>query len=277
MTFERNGETGAITVSQSNYINELLKQHGMINCRPAATQLEAKFQVKCNKENCKKVDQTKYQSLIGSLMYLAISTRPDILHAVSKLSQRNKDPHIEHETGAKHILRYLNKTSNYKLHYFKTGNPIECYADADWGGDTTDRKSYTGYAFILAGSVFSWQSKKQTTVALSSTEAEYMAISAAAKEATYLRKLMQEIGIDTNNAPIKINGDNLSAQQLVRNPVYHARSKHIDIKYHHIREVLNSKQITIHYVPTNDMIADILTKNLEKCKHQKFVKLLGLE
>lgn len=128
---------------------------------------------------------------------------------------------------------------------------------------------------MLAGSAFSWESKKQDTVALSSTEAEYMAISSAAKEAVYLRKLLSELKIDCPDK-IMINGDNVGALHLVRNPVYHNRTKHIDIKFHHIRNVYMEGHIDLCYVSSSENIADILTKNLSKVSHLKLVKELGL-
>ncbi|XP_053968666.1 uncharacterized protein LOC128870094 [Anastrepha ludens] len=208
-------------------------------------------------------------------MYLAISTRPDILHSVSKLSQRNTDPHVEHEAGVKHVLRYLKKTVNWKLNYMKSNKAIEGFADADWGSDPSDRKSYSGYAFVLAGGVFSWESKKQSVVALSSTETEYLALSAAAKEAAYINKLLKEMGFG-QSGPTVINNDNLSSQSLVKSPTYHARSKHIDIKFHHIRQMYSNKEIDLSYISTNNMMSDMLTKNLHKSKHVKFSKEMGI-
>lgn len=275
MQVEREGELGAITVSQSQYINDLLKQHNMETCRPASTPLDTSFQVACTNEKCTKVDTVSYQSSIGSLMYLAMCTRPDIIHSVSKLAQRNTDPHKEHEAGIKHILRYLSNTKDLKLAYKCTGKKIEGYVDADWASCTLDRKSYTGYAFFLGGSVFSWSSKKQGCVALSSTEAEYIAMAAAVKEAAYLKSLLEEIGL-ADGQPVVIYGDNMSAQQLAKNPMYHARTKHIDIRYHFVRELVTDKIVELKYMPTDQMIADILTKNLSKLKHSKFVKCLGL-
>lgn len=258
------------------YINELLSVYGVTPCRPVSTPLDPGFQVSCNNENCARVDATSYQSLIGSLMYLAISTRPDIMHAVSVLAQRNKDPHSEHEAGAKHVLRYLSKTISLKLRYCKNGKPVEGYADADWTSNNLDRKSYTGYSFFLAGSAFSWQSKKQDVVALSSTEAEYIALSTAAKEAVYLRRLLKEVGCNRKD-PILLKGDNMSAIQISKNPVFHKRTKHIEIKYHYIREVVEQKGIELEYVSTNENVSDIFTKNLQKQKHVKFVEMLGLK
>lgn len=276
MQINRDGELGAISLSQSQYIEDLLKQHNMENCRPASTPLDAGFQIACEKENCPKVDVTEYQSIIGVLTYLAISSRPDILHSVSKLAQRNKDPHKEHVAGIKHILRYLSATKDLKMTYRHTGNPIEGYADADWGGDATDRKSYTGYVFYMGGCAFSWESKKQQSVALSSTEAEYVALSTAAKEAMYLRTLLKEIGLQNEVGPTTIYSDNLGAQQLAKHHKYHARSKHIEIKHHYVRDLIKEGCINVNYISTNDMRADVLTKNLVKIKHEKLVNLIGL-
>ena len=214
--------------------------------------LDPSFQISCNHKNCSKVDVTNYQSLIGSLMYLAISTRSDIMHAVSSLARRNQDPHSEHEAGAKHVLRYLSKTLDLKLHYRKSGKSVEGYADADWASNNTDRKSYTGYSFFLAGSAFSWQSKKQDVFALSSTEAEYIALCTAAKEAVYLRRLLKEVGYSSED-PILLKGD----IQISKNPVFHKRAKHIEIKYHYIRDVVERKEIELEYVSTNENVEKI--------------------
>lgn len=275
MEIERDGPTGSIAISQRANIKQLLKRYGLEDCRSVSTPLEPNFQVACNVEDCKRVSQLEYQSLIGSLMYIGICTRPDIIHSVSKLSQKNKDPHGEHFTAAKRVLKYLNKTIDLQLKYYRTGEAIKCYVDADWGGDAIDRKSYTGYTFILAGAAISWESRKQRSVALSSTEAEYMALSSAAKEATYISKLLNEIQLH-NGDVIEIQGDNLGSLQLVKNPIYHARSKHIDIKYHHVRNLYESGLINLKYCNTKDMIADVLTKNLQKVNHEKFCNLLGL-
>ena len=178
---------------------------------------------------------------------------------------------------AKNVLRYLNSTKELCLCYTISNQQLQCYSDADWGGDSTDRKSYTGFVFMFVNSPVSWESEKQHSVALSSTEAEYMAMCATAKETVYLRKIFKELGLTKyiSSATI-LNSDNLSAQELVKNPVYHPRSKHIDIRYHYIRDVYAKNEICLQYVPTNDMPADILTKNLTKTKHWKFMTMMGL-
>lgn len=157
-------------------------------------------------------------------------------------------------------MRYLAGTPDLKLVYRAVGKPVEGYVDADWGSNNLDRKSYTGYAFFLGGSAISWESKRQGNVALSSTEAEYIALTTAAKEAVYLKRLMKEIGMSGYENATVLYGDNLSAQHLARNPIYHARSKHIDIRYHFVREAVANKEIELKYICTNDMVADVLTK-----------------
>lgn len=175
------------------------------------------------------------------------------------------------------MLRYL-KTNDLSLVFKKTGKELVAFADADWASSCDDRKSYTGYTFMLAGASVSWESRKQQTVALSSTEAEYMALTAASKEAVYMRNFLKELGFDgLVKTPTMLIGDNLSSHQLVKNPVYHSRSKHIDIRYHYIREVYTKKIIELKYSPTEENIADVLTKNLSKPKHTYFSKMLGLE
>lgn len=275
MEVEREGETGKIKLSQYQYIKKVLKQYGMEKCKSVATPLDPGCQVNCN-DDCERVDQQEYQSLVGVLMYLAISTRPDILHSVSKMAQRNTDPHVEHMTMLKRILRYLAGTINYKIIYESNDSKaLEGFVDADWAGDAVDRKSYTGFSFFVSDCLVSWESRKQNSVALSSTEAEYMAASEAAKEAIYLKRILMEIE-STQDEPVVLNIDNQGAMMLAENPVHHKRSKHIDIKYHHLRELVEKQEILLNYCPSGDMISDIFTKNLAKEKHVKFVHMIKL-
>jgi len=160
MEKEREGELRAIFLGHSQYINHLLKAHCVENCRQAVTPPNTGFQVACTSKQCKKINPTPYQSAVGELMWLALITRPDILHSISKLSQRNQDPHTEHLANIKHVLKYLASTEDMKLHYRQCGQPFLGYVDADWAGDKVDRKSYYGYNYFLAGGPFSWRSEK---------------------------------------------------------------------------------------------------------------------
>ncbi|XP_044315202.1 secreted RxLR effector protein 161-like [Drosophila rhopaloa] len=202
MEIDRDGEVG-----HKQYIEALLEDYGMQNCKASILPLEAGYEVRCSKKECLRANQVEYQSLIGSLMYLAITTRPDILHSVAKLAQRNSDPHQEHMVCAKRILRYLQGTKTFQLNYQQTRQAVYCYVDADWDGDDSDRKSFTSWTFLVAGAAISGESKKQPVVALSTTEAEYIALSSAAKEAVYIRKLWSEMGLGEVQ-PIIIHSDN---------------------------------------------------------------------
>lgn len=275
MEIEREGDNGMIKLGQSQYIRDVLKHYGMESCKPLAVPLETGYQIN-NNDDGEKIDQTQYQSLIGTLMYLAISTRPDILHSVSKMAQRNADPRKNHMVQLKHILRYLKGTIDLKLIYQPEGNQLEGYVDSDWGGNSVDRKSYTGFIFYFGGSPITWESRKQKSVALSSTEAEYMAASEASKEAIYLKRLLAELNA-SNEDTVTLHIDNQGAQKLAENPVHHKRSKHIDIRFHHIRDLVQNKEVKLEYCPTADMIADVLTKNLAKVKHMKFIDLMNLK
>ena len=206
-------------------------------------------------------------------MYLAVCTRPDIAYSVSFLSQFNTCYDAGHFKAAKRILRYLKGTLDFCLFFSKTMEGLEGYVDADWGGDITDRKSYTGYVFKLAGASVSWESKKQRTVALSSAEAEYMGLSEGTKEALFLRSLLELVD---EGKCVPLFNDSQSAQKLALNQRYHSRTKHIDIRHHFIREAIQSDQIELKYLPTDEMIADVLTKSLGKVKHQTFTQELGL-
>ncbi|XP_023037237.2 secreted RxLR effector protein 161-like [Drosophila willistoni] len=151
MQVDRNYDTGSIVMNQAQYIKGMLQRHSMEVCRAVATPLDASYQVACSDEKCVIQDVTMYQSAIGELMWLALTSRPDIYRSVIKLAQRNKEPHSEHVAAVKHVMRYLAATKDLKLHYRSCGDALTGYADADWGGDVSNRKSYTGYVFFLAG------------------------------------------------------------------------------------------------------------------------------
>ncbi|KYN08004.1 Copia protein [Cyphomyrmex costatus] len=209
-------------------------------------------------------------------MYIAQGTRPDIAYAVSALSQFNSCYTMAHWSCAKRVLRYLKGTLDHGLTFTKSGKNLTGYVDADWGNCSLDRRSYTGTAFLLANAAISWEAKKQRTVALSSTEAEYTALSEAAREAIYLSGFLKEVGM-TSFAKVLLHNDNQSAGKLAVNPVYHSRSKHIDIKCHFIRQAFTEHEIELTYTPTEEMRADVLTKALPSAKHHFCVDGIGIK
>lgn len=273
-------DDGAISMSQSKYINDILVRFNMGECKDVSTPLNSN--VKLTKEMCPKseeemmeVQNLPYQNLIGSLMYLAVSTRPDIAHAVSVLSQFNTNYGKEHWIAAKRVLRYLKGTQHWELKFSKSEIGLEGFADADWGASIDDRRSYTGYIFKIADAAISWESRKQRTVALSSTEAEYMSISESSKEAINLKRFLVEIL--SLQGPVTIYNDNQGAGKLCKNPVFHNRTKHVDIRHHFVRETIERGDIKIEYLSTEEMPADLLTKALSTPKHNQCCKQMGLK
>jgi hypothetical protein len=211
-------------------------------------------------------------------MYTAICTRPDIAYAVTTLSQYSSNPGPEHWSACKRVFRYLSGTRSYGLVYGNTrddGVISTGYSDADYAANPDDRKSISGYAFMLGGAAYAWSSKKQTTVATSSTEAEYTALAHATRFAIWSRYLLDEMGCLQNN-PTVIHEDNQAALALARDPQFHARSKHFDIQNHFVREKIENGIIEPVYCTTEDQLVDIFTKPLARPKHDKFTRALGL-
>ena len=275
MEVTRDRTKRTIRLSQSQYIEDILERHGMADCRPTGTPMEVNL--KLEKLETAEVNATEYQQLIGSLMYGSIGTRFDIAHDVGVLSRHNHSPGKQHHTAVKRVFRYLRGASdNYILYDGKSAieGPV-IYCDADWAGDPSDRKSISGYTAILSGAAISWSSKKQATVSLSSTEAEYIAAARATQEATWIHTFLSEIGHPLKK-PITLYVDNQSAIKLIQNPVAHDRTKHIDIKYHFIRDAQARGIIKVEYCPTNDQVADVLTKPLPHEKHKHFTEQMGL-
>ena len=188
-------ENGSIWIGQPAYTENLLKRLGMQDSKPSHTPVEVSFKLQPATNQAEPVNQTKYQSAIGGLMYLVVSTRPHIAFAVNNLARFSSNPQKEHWTALKRILRYLKGTINIDILYKQDGSD-KCigYSDTDWAGDTLDRKSTSGYIFMLSGGPISWSSKKQKCVALSTAEAEYVALSESAQECLWLRQLEAELG-----------------------------------------------------------------------------------
>ena len=266
---------GVITMSQSKYLLSKLEKFGLNDARPRTTPCEIKYE-----NNMVEPDEANlnYREMVGSLIYAMTCTRPDLSWAVTRLSQHLSNPTQCDFTMVKHVFKYILGTLNYKLEFRKsnTGLRLHGYSDANWGESKEDRKSITGYYFCLnevVGPAISWKSKRQQTVALSSCESEYMALTAAAQEALYLSKLLNEL-INQSFEPVQIYGDNQGAIALTQNPIQHQRSKHIDIRYHFIRDYVQKKNIEITYVPTDSNVADLMTKPCSKIKLRKFNKML---
>lgn len=264
-----------LSINQKKYINHILERFKMTDCKPISTPMDPNAQLQHNENDTNISTDTPYQSAVGSLMYVMVATRPDIAYAVGAVSRFNTTPQQHHWAAIKRIFRYLRATSDFELQFSSSDPTTIGYCDSDWAGDRSDRRSTTGYLFTLENGAISWKSKKQQTVALSSTEAEYMAATHATKEAIWLRKLMQELNHQQLH-PTTIHIDNQGAQALTRNPVQHNRSKHIDIQYHFVREQVEANQVQLKYLETSNMPADILTKPIARDAHERHLKRIGL-
>ena len=205
-----------------------------------------------------------------------LGTRPDIAFAVTKLAQYAANPSQDHLDKALYICRYLVGTQKYQLTYNgKTGQGLMACADSDWASDPTQRRSQTGFYLKLANGLISWTSRAQKTVALSSTEAENMAILDCSRQVVWIHTLLGELGYQL--APVPICGDNQGAIFIASNPITEKRSKHINIHFHYIREVIKKKLIELYFIDGENNPADMLTKNLGQVKFQKFRGMIGLE
>ncbi|KAL3741671.1 hypothetical protein ACJRO7_017180 [Eucalyptus globulus] len=246
----------------------------MKDCNPVNTPVE--FGLKLYKDHeGRKVDNTLYKQIVGSLMYLT-ATRPDIIYYVSLISRYMENPTQMHLLAAKRILRYLQGTRDFGL-FYKNGEKSDLlgFTDSDYAGDQDDRRSTSGYAFMFGTGAISWSSKKQPIVTLSSTEAEFVAATASACQAIWLRRILEELQFK-QPGPTKIFCDNNSAIKLSKNPVLHGRSKHIDVKFYFLRDLSNDGTIDLIYCRSEDQVADIFTKALKMESFVKLRKLLGV-
>jgi Reverse transcriptase (RNA-dependent DNA polymerase) len=279
---DRDRTARSLSISQREYVLKVLERFGMSECKSVVTPLESS--VKLSKTDCPAstaVTDTAfmrlYQSAVGAVMYAMMGTRPDIAFAVASLSQFSSNPGQSHWLSLKHVLRYLKGTVDYKLTYGGNNRSLHFhgFCDSDWGSDVDDRRSVTGYVFMLGGGAVSWQSKKQPTVALSSVEAEYMAATQATREAMWWRKLLHELGIQSYPTTT-IYSDSQGSIALSKNPEHHGRSKHIDIRHHFVREQVVAGVVALQYVPTEEMMADVMTKPLSRDKHVKLIHRMGV-
>lgn len=266
---------GDIAIGQERYTRKILKSFHMIEANAVSTPME-KSQLAEEEIGKINLEKTPYRQAVGSLMYLAVATRPDIVFAVSYCSQFLDKAEKHHWAMVKRILKYLKGTVEYGIlfkHNFQPGI-LEAYCDADYASDTTTRKSVSGFVFKYSGGAIAWASRRQQCVSLSTTEAEYVAASEAAKEAIWLERLFKDI------TPLKevptLHIDNASAVRLSKNPELHQRTKHIDIRYHFVRQKWLSGELNIEHISGDQQVADIFTKALAKKRFQHLRTAVGV-
>ena len=269
---------GGISIDQNGYIRQILERFGMQDSKPVSTPFAAGSRFVKAAVTSSMTDIKQYQCMVGSLMYAMLCTRPDLAYAIQQLSQFNSNPTTAHFQAAKRVLRYLQGSQTtglvYTTHNDEITIAVQGYCDADYAADD-DRKSISGYLFTLAGSPISWQAKKQTTVAQSTVEAEYAAMAHATKEAIWLQYLLRDLGMSKYESKV-LFCDNQGAISLAKNPSHHAKTKHVDVQLHFIRDHIEKGTINVEYCPTDDMIADLMTKGLARDRHAGLMGLMGM-
>ena len=273
MRIRRHGST--IKIDQCAYLDKVLERFGMTNCKPKTTPLPEGYMPKAHEGAVDPARRQRFQTVIGSLLYLMLGTRPDIAFSATKLAQHSANPSDEHLDKALNICRYLQSTREYTLEYDgASGQGIIAFTDADFAGDAIKRRSQTGYVLRLAGASILWSSYQQKSNAFSTKDAEYMALSDCSRDCMWIQNVFHELGYKIRAIPIC--SDNQGALFVSQNPVTEKRTKHIDVRYHYIRDVIDKGAIEVYFVPGVDNPADIFTKNLGPIKIRKFREELGL-
>ena len=268
-----------IYIDKELYINSLLQKYQFHESHAVSTPAEPGAHLRpISKDNDDTVESTfPYAQIIGSLQFAALTTRPDIAYAVNNAAQFKNHPTTANCNAVRRILKYLRGTSTFRIplggHH--SSFILTAYADADYAAAIADRKSRTGYVIFFDGNPIAWASKKQPCVATSTTHIEYIACYAAATEVIWLRRLLASIGIPQSN-PTTIFTYSQSAMRLAINPEFHSRTKHVDVKFHFVREQVVLHSIDIQYLPTQQQIADIMTKALTQDQFQRLRDLLTL-
>jgi len=269
---------GGFSICQRGYINTIIRRFGLMDAKPAKSPLDPQTDLANTHCEDKPANRKEYLSMVGSLMYAALGSRPDIAFSVTALSRYNVQPLEMHATAAKRVLRYLKTTAGFRIHYRRLPNPITIvgYTDSDWAGNLTTRKSVGGCVFglgnvnvnneLVISGLIHWQAKSQSVVALSTLEAEYIACSHATRKSLWLRRMMKEaaegMAVKIVDGPVPIGCDNQGAIKLITLGVVRQKSKHIDVKYHHVHDEQMKGAVKFQYVTSESNPADLLTKPL---------------
>ena len=283
MEVRRDREMGTLMLLQTAYLKVVLERFGMSDCNPSSTPMDSGLPntIVPSSEDYRAPPETIYWygSAVGSLMYAMTMTRPDIAFALSIVSRYCNNPNSTHVAAVTRILRYIKGTLDEGIVFCGEQNVLDLtgYTDADYGSAKDNRKSTSGWLFCLGGGPISWSSKRQLVVALSSCKAEYIALNEAGKEAVWLQRILKELGlIKYLLSPTLIYEDNQGTIALAENPEFHRRTKHIDIRYHWVRDAVLRKLITLEHISTVDQAADGLTKALQMKAFRRFKVMVGM-
>ncbi len=268
-TISRNREQGTLSRHQREYIENIQRNYNVGRCKVIKTPTKAGNEQSVNKEDCTEdVDLTEYKSGVGTLLYATKTSRPDIANAVRILSKYMGKAKKFHMDGMYRVMQYLIGTKSLGITYDnKRKMELEAYVDSDYASDKDERKSTTGYVIMLGGGAIQWKSQMQKTVSLSSTDAEYKALSTCAAEVTYLKRIMADMGLIEKK--VTIYEDNVGAMKLAENWESTKCTKHIDIRYHHIREMIENEEIEIMHIKSTNQPADAMTKSLPVMAFEK--------
>ncbi|KAK0594705.1 hypothetical protein LWI29_036665 [Acer saccharum] len=262
-----------IFITQAKYAKNLVKKFGLENAKRCDTPMSTTLKLSKDASG-KSVEQTLYRGMIGSLLYLTAS-RPNISFSVGVCARYQADPKESHLSSVKRIIRYVNGTSNYGIWYsFDTNASLVGFSDADWAGNCDDRKSTSGSCFFLGNNLVSWFCKKQNSISLSTAEAEYIAAGSGCTQLLWMKQMLVDYGF--NQGTLTLFCDNMSAINISKNPVQHSRTKHIDIRHHFIRELVENKCIVLEHVGTNDQLADLFTKPLDATRFKTLSRSIGI-
>ncbi|KAJ9554351.1 hypothetical protein OSB04_018396 [Centaurea solstitialis] len=262
-----------IFINQGKYVHEMLKKFDLTSCTPMKTPMAPPLSLDKDSKG-KPVDVTLYRGMIGSLLYLTARS-PDIMYSTCLCARYQAEPKESHLTAVKRIFRYLKGTPNLGLWYSKdSGFDLTAYSDSDFAGCKIDRKSTIGGCHLLGGKLVSWTSKKQNSVSTSTAEAEYVAAGICCAQVLWLRNQLQDYDIQLSKIPIYC--DNTSAIAIANNPVLHSKTKHIEVRYHFIRDHVMNGDIELHFVPTEYKLADLFTKPLDVTRFNMLISELGM-
>jgi hypothetical protein len=266
-----------VYLDQASYITEVATKFKVINAAPVSTPMEVGFQAKSQDYDKPLPSSTPYRELMGCLLYISRQTRPDVLYPVNLLCQFLANPYVKHWNAAKRVLVYLYHSRHFSLRIGPSDSSgLKAYSDSTWADDPNTRLSRSGGVLFYNGSFINAYSHPQRSVSLSSTQAEYQALSSAVQEIIFFRQLLVELGFP-QSIPTPLFCDNQGALFLIVSTKNHPKVKHISIKYHFVRQALQEKLISVHYVPTQDQLADAFTKPLPNPAFTNFRKSLGIQ
>ena len=283
LNIDRDRQNKRLFLSFPSFIDKLLAKFGMADCHPVGVPADPQSHLSRQMSPTTADDvaymlKVPFRPLTGSLIYAASAVRLDIAHAVNAVARFCENPGKAHWKALKRILKYLKATGDHCLCFSGSGpnpNVLTGFSDADYAGDVDTRRSTTGYVFTLNGAAVTWRSRRQSCVALSTTESEYVSMSESTKEAVWIRRLLKTLGVRQSDPTILLC-DNHSAIRIVKNPELHEKTKHIEVRYHFIRDQQKKKEIAVDYICSEEQLADIFTKPLAATRHSKLKAALGI-